>query len=112
MTEIVGCSVIREKYTLYMHQWELIRCMENSFSEEVKQSVRVYHTAGAKGVGILKLSNEEEKLKAETQTKYRSGASMVFFLVKYLRPDIKNYVLELRKGNNCAGKMHFNELVQ
>ena len=39
MTEFVGCSVVREKETLYMQQWELIRRMENSFwgSSKVNQ---------------------------------------------------------------------------
>ena len=57
--------------------------MEDSFSEEVKRTTRVYDTPGAPGAGKLKLHEEAEKLDKETQTKYRSGVGMLLFLVKY-----------------------------
>ena len=84
MIEFMGCSVVRKKNNFYRNQWELIRRMEDSFLEEVKQSMKVYDTTGAPGVVILKLPEEEKKLKKETQTKYRSGVGMILFLVKYL----------------------------
>ena len=112
MTEFVGCSVVREKESLYMHQWELIRRMESSFEEEVKTSGRLHDTPGIPGVGITKLPEGEERLDSTMQTKFRSGVGMLLFLVKYSRPDIANSVRELSKVNDCAGKKHFGELLR
>ena len=82
--------MVREKETLSMHQWELIRRMENSFKEEVKTSGMLHDTPGIPGVGITKLLEGEERLDSETQTKYRSGVGMLLCLVKYSRPYIAN----------------------
>ena len=78
--------------------------MEDSFSEEVKRTTRIYDTPGAPGVGILKLTEEAEKLDKDTQTKYRSGVRMLLFLVKYSQPDIANSVCGLSKVNDCEKK--------
>ena len=83
MTEFVECSVVREKETLYMHQWELIRRMENYFQEEVKKNGKMHDTPGILGVGITKLPEGEERLDSEMQKKFRSGVGMLLFLVKY-----------------------------
>ena len=43
-----------------MHQWELIRRMENKFKEEVRSSGRMNDTSGIMGVRITKLPEGEE----------------------------------------------------
>jgi hypothetical protein len=61
------------------------------FGEEVT-SKQVYKTPGMPGLGLVKLTEELEKVSPEMQSRYHTGVGMLLFLIKHSRPDMVNTV--------------------
>jgi hypothetical protein len=72
--------------------------------------LQIYKTPAAPGEIIMKPQDESEKVDAAIHSLFRSGVSMLLYLVKFSRPEISNAVRELAKVNNGPTKAHMKSL--
>jgi hypothetical protein len=98
MTDYLSCNITysKDKQKAWLGQPHLIRSLEKKFEHLVK-GLQSYRTPGTPGQGIVRPTQEEDKISQEDQTLYRSGVGMLLYLVKQSRPDIANVVRELSK---------------
>jgi hypothetical protein len=98
MTDYLSCNILysKDKKKAWLGQPHLIRSLEKKF-EHLVNGLQSYKTPGTPGQGIIRPTQEEDKISLEDQTLYRSGVGMLLYLVKHSRPDIANVVRELSK---------------
>jgi hypothetical protein len=92
-------------------QPDLIDNLEKKFGEEVS-GMQSYNTPGTPRFKIVKPTRELEVIKTNTQSRYRSAVGMLFYLIKYSRPDIGNAVRELSKCMDGATLAAHKEMLR
>ena len=76
---------------LVMRQSNLIKKLEENFKEELLNTI-AYKTPARANEKITHITNKDNKISPEKQTKYNSGVGMLFYLIKFSRKDISNSV--------------------
>ena len=91
LEHFVGCHLIenKQKDTMWIHQPKLIKHLKLEFSSLIMTD-RVYNTPAGPKTMCMRPMEEDYKINAEDQSKYRSGVGMLLYLVKHSRPDIVN----------------------
>jgi hypothetical protein len=98
LKEYVGCTIVRngEEKRLFMCQPDLIKKMEKTFHEEIK-NLREFKTPAVPGEIISRTEDETEIVDHQVHRSFRSGVGMLLYLIKFSRPDISNAVREIAK---------------
>jgi hypothetical protein len=99
LTDYLSCEIRfnEDKSKGWIGQPHMIKKIERTFGEETKK-LQSYRTPGTPGLGLVKVTEIEEKIPEEMQRRYRSGVGMLLFLIKHSRPDIANSVRELTES--------------
>ena len=115
MKNFVGCQLIEDtgvKGKMYLHQPKLLKHLEESFGNKVKDILRQYNApAGPKSI-IMRPHEGDNLISPHQQTIFRSGVGMLLYLVKHSRPDISNAVRELSKVADGATMGHWKALMR
>ena len=61
-----------------------------------------FTTPGTPRFKVVRPTINMERSETDMQSRYRSGVGMLFYLIKYSRPDIGNLMRELSKCNDGA----------
>ena len=97
---------------MYIHQPKLLKHLEESFGNKVKDILWQYNTpAGPKSI-IMRPHEGDNLISPHQQTIFRSGVGMLLYLVKHSRPDISNAVRELSKVADGATMGHWKALMR
>ena len=83
--------------------------MRRYFERDVK-NMKTFETPMAAGHRVVRPKEEDERLGAQDQTKYRSGVGSLLYLVKHTRPELSNSVRELSKVMDSATPAHMKDL--
>src|SRR5210317_1055697 len=92
----------------WIHQPNLIKKLELTFGDLVKNLPFNYKTPGTPGKSIIR--GIGKRVEKEEQSLYRTGVGMLLYLIKYSRPDISNPIRELSKVVDGATEAAFKEL--
>ena len=82
-----------------MHQGHLIKNLNNIYGEQVKV-FKTYKMPGTPSVGLVRPTDKNKLVSKEEHEQYRTGVSMLLYLVKHTLPDIINEIRELTRLND------------
>ena len=91
LKDYLSCEILRMNDGMWLGQPHMIKKLNKEFNDEIKTK-HVFRTPGAPGLQIVKPKEDELMLPAEQQSRYRTGAGMLLFLVKHSQIDIMNPV--------------------
>ena len=93
---------------MFLHQTDVIEKLEKDIKDNLVQ-IKERESANA-GKEII-LGGENERIQGPIKhTKYKSGARMPLFLVKYSIQDIVNSLMHLSKANLGPNSTHYEKL--
>ena len=90
-------------------QPDLYKNLERKFSNMLKVQ-QAAETPSTPGFHVVRNVPEAVFISDQDQKLYRSGVSMLLFLVKHTRPDLSNSTRELSKVMDKATEGHMKEL--
>jgi hypothetical protein len=114
LEHFVGCRMIedpKDEHTMYVHQPKLLKHLESDF-KKIMGKPKQYKTPAGPKTTIMRPSKEDQLIKKEEQTIYRSGVGMLLYLVKHSRPEISNAVREISKVGDGATYGHWKQLMR
>ena len=111
MDEYVGCQIKRvNKKCIIIHQSDQLNKLRRIFEEDIEDLKSREMSFGSNN-RITRPKEGEKLISKEEQTRYRSGISMLLYLVKYSRPDLSNAVRELSRANSGTTSDHIKSLL-
>jgi hypothetical protein len=111
LVEYIGCNIKRNGNVAYLYQEDIIKKLEKSYGEEVK-NLRTYDVPMGAGVKVVRPVEGDTLLNDDYQRKYRSGVGTLLYLVKHSRPELSNSVRELAKVMDGANRNHYKLLLR
>jgi hypothetical protein len=101
----------KDERKLTMIQPHFLTRLIKNFGEEIKGKMK-FLTPGTPRFKIQRSTINMDVLDTQSQSKHRSGVSMLLYLTKYSQPDINNIVQELSKFMDSATWGAYNELLR
>ena len=111
LVDYLGCEfhMNKEKTKGWLGHPSIIKSLEQNFGKRPMKE-RLSLTPGTLRFAARRLENQEDKVNAEDNETYRSGAGTLLYLTKHRRPDICNPVRELSKTMDAPSPAHLNEM--
>ena len=107
----MGCDYIEHADGILLHQPHLLKKIEATFGELIKD-LKNFSTPSAPGY-VSELPKENtEMLTSEKQKLYQKGIGMSIYLIKHSRPDVANCTRDLSKCNKSATQVHMTGLLR
>jgi hypothetical protein len=98
LTDYVSCEIVLsdDRKKARLGQQHIILILVKKFGDKVK-NLRTYKTPGTPNLNMILNKDDAAAVSIEEQKLFRSGVSMLLYLVKHSRPDIANPVREFSK---------------
>ena len=109
LEEYIGCKIIRNGQSCWLHQLDLLKKVGNDFDDEIRD-MQTYATPLPAGMILYRPKEGDMLLPEDQQRKYRSGVGSLLYLVKLSRPDLANSTRELSKSMDYATQGHYKML--
>jgi hypothetical protein len=113
LTDNIICKIFqeRDKGKLWIMEPHLIESLEKTFGEEVN-IMQSYTTPETPQLKILRPTNELEVIKADFQSRFRSGVVILLYLIKHLIVEIANVIGELAKCMDGTTLVEHKEMLR
>jgi hypothetical protein len=113
LTDNIICKIFqeRDKGKLWIMEPHLIESLEKTFGEEVN-IMQSYTTPETPRLKILRPTNELEVIKADFQSRFRSGVVILLYLIKHLIVEIANVIGELAKCMDGTTLVEHKEMLR
>jgi hypothetical protein len=112
LKENLSCRVMEniKKREILILKPHLIIKLVDEFSNEVSNK-RVYGTPGTPRFKVTRPDEDSDSIPESLQKNYRSGVSMLLYLIKYSRPDLSNAIRESSKCMDMATTLTYQEML-
>jgi len=113
LNDYLSCDIQMDLETVtgWIGQPHMVKKIEKTFGKEVT-NVQNYTAPGTPGFKLVKASEESEMIDDDLQSRFRTGAGQLMFLIKHSRPDLMSGVRELSKVLGKATEAAYKKLLR
>ena len=113
LTDYLSCEIkfSKDGEKAWLGQPHMVKKIKKTFGEEVK-SLQKYRTPGTPGVGLVRATDDKDKVSPEKHSRYRTGCGMLLCMIKHSRPDMCNAVRELTKCLDGCNEASYKEMLR
>ena len=113
LTDYLSCEIkfSKDGTKAWLGQPHMVKKIRKTFGEEVK-GLQKYRTPGTPGQGLVRVTDDADKVSVELQSRYRTGCGMLLYMIKHSRPDMVNAVRELTKCLDGCSQASYKEMLR